>query len=132
VTGDQGPAEDRIDVAAETGQLLGAPIAARGGASARSPVQPAAEFHFRRVERLHVEWPVLKPLASRTARILDRRGQPIGAAVTLTDRELAPGRSTLAMDLPMGGFPEGDYAVEVTAGAGSETEVQIIAFRVGR
>jgi hypothetical protein len=132
VTGDQGPADDRVEVAMPTGTLLGAAVTFRGTASARSALQPVAEFLFRRTERLHVEWPVLKPLASRTGRLLDRRGQPIGSGLTLTEHEAGPGRPMVAVDFAVGGLPEGDYAIEVSAAAGAETDVKLVAFRVGR
>ena len=132
VTGDQGPAEDRAEVAPPAEKLMGAPIAFRGAASLRSALQPVAEFYFRRTERLHLEWPVLQALTARKARLLDRRGQPLGSEIPVTDRELAPGRPGLAVDLGISAIPEGDYAIELSGSAGSDTEVQIVAFRVGR
>jgi hypothetical protein len=94
-------------------------------------LRPVANFLFTRAERLHVEWPVLKPLDQRSVRTLDKRGQPLalGAAVTEQDKD---GRAIAAVDLNLAPLAEGDYLIELTAGAGSTVERRALAFRVVR
>ena len=48
------------------------------------PLRPAADFQFRRTERVHIEWPMLKPFDDRQARLLGRTGQPLAVSVTVT------------------------------------------------
>ena len=124
-------AEDRIEVRAADGPLLGTPVAFRGTALARIAVRPVADFQFRRTERIHVEWPILKALDQRTARLLDRRGQPLALETALTDREVN-GTPALAADLTLASLGEGDYLIEVTAGSGAEQQRALLAFRVVR
>jgi hypothetical protein len=90
-----------------------------------------ADFEFRRNERVHIEWPVLKPLDQRIARVLDRRGQPLALGATLTERE-TDGKSAVVVDVNLAPLAEGDYVVEVSAGSGAETERKLVALRVVR
>jgi len=124
-------AEDRIDVRPPAGPLLGDPIAFRGTASARIALRPVADFQFRRTERIHVEWPILKALDQRTARLLDRRGQPLAIETALTDRD-ANGAAMLAADLTLAALGEGDYLIEVSAGSGADKQRALLAFKVVR
>lgn len=135
ITGDQAPVDDRFDVspdASGNSGLLGASVTFRGTASLRSILQPVGEFLFHRNERLHAEWPVLKPLDQRTARVLDRKGQPIGSALAMTERPADGGPPIASVDLPIAALADGDYLIEVTAASGAETERKLIAFRVAR
>ena len=131
VTGDGIPAEDRIDVAEPAGSFVGAPIAFRGAATARQAPQPVAQFLFRRGERLRVEWPIVKAAETRTARVLDRRGQPIGAAMPVIERTGNGGQSWLLLDLPLA-LAEGDYVIELTTSSGADSDIKLLAFRIGR
>jgi len=124
-------AEDRIDVRSGAGPLLGVPVAFRGTASARVALQPVADFQFRRTERIHVEWPVLKALDQRTARLLDRRGQPLPFETALTDRDVN-GMPALAADLNLAALGAGDYVIEVLAGSGTDAQRALLGFRVIR
>ena len=120
--------DDRFELAPTAGALLGAPICFRGAASPRIPLRPVADFQFRRSERLHVEWPVLKTLDQRAARVLDRRGQPLALNATVT--EGPADRQVVSVDLQLAPLAQGDYLIEVSAGAGSASERQVLAFRV--
>src|SRR5207244_3907397 len=72
-SGESGALDDRIEIPVPAAAaLIGAPTAFRGTASSRIPLRPVADFQFRRNERLRVEWPALKPVDQRTARVLDR------------------------------------------------------------
>ena len=126
-----GEAEAPDKTAAAT--LVGDPIGFRGATVARIPLRPVADFQFRRSERLHVEWPVLKPLDQRTARILDRKGNPLAIAVAATEITSAQWSvPVVAADLTLAALAEADYLLELTAGAGAQTERKLFAFRVVR
>jgi len=132
VTGRDGTFEDRIDIKQKSAALLADPIVYRATGVARAAVlRPAAEFLYRRTERVHVEWPVLKPLDQRTARVLDRRGQPLPVAATLTERDDA-GQAMLVADVSLAQLSPGDYVLEVSAGSGAETQKRFVAVRVVR
>ena len=45
------------------------------------------DLRFRRVERVHVEWTISKPLDRREARLLDKVGKPLAVAVNVTERD---------------------------------------------
>jgi hypothetical protein len=120
-----------FDAAPGSGALLGAPLAFRATPSPRSTPLPVADFEFRRTERLHLEWPVLKPLDQRVARVLDRRGQPLAVGATLTERE-ADGRTSILVDVTLASLAEGDYVVDVTAASGADSQDALFAFRLVR
>ena len=58
----------------------------RANPGPRAPLRPVADFKFFRTERMHVEWAPTKPLDDRTARLLNRRGEPLAVPVALTER----------------------------------------------
>jgi hypothetical protein len=82
---------------------------------------------FRRTERLHVEWPALKAVDEHIARLLDRNGRPLPLVVALTVQA-----DKIAADLNLAPLGEGDYVIELTAGANGQVEKQLLAFRVVR
>jgi hypothetical protein len=108
---------------------LGSPIMYRAAPGPRSPLRPVADFQFRRTERVHVEWPILKPLDQRQARLLGKNGQPLAVASTVTERDLN-GTTMLAVDVNLAPLGPGDYVIEVTAGAAPDSERKFLAFRV--
>jgi hypothetical protein len=120
--------EERASIdAAAAGPLLGEPIAYRAAPGPRSPIRPVADFQFRRTERVHVEWPVLKPLDQRQAQLLGKNGLPLAVGVTLTE---IPNTTALAADVNLAPLGPGDYVIEVTAGSGATTERKFLAIRV--
>jgi len=124
--------EERLEVRPSAGAVLGDPIVSRATGVARSAaLRPAAEFVFRRTERLHVEWPVAKVLDRRTARVLDRRGQSLPVPAALTERDDA-GRQILVADINLAPLSPGDYVLDVTVASGTETQQRLLAFRVIR
>ena len=125
----QTPQVENISIARAGGKLLGEPIAYRAAAPASAPLRPIAAYHFRRTERMRVEWPVLKTLESQQARLLDRKGQPLEIPVVVTTRDVE-GRSVLAADVNLAPLSNGDYLIELTAKAGAETEQKLVAIRV--
>jgi hypothetical protein len=131
VIGDDDRVQDQVTVAPVSGAaVVGVPMAWRALPSPRSPLNPLADFQLRRAERLHVEWPVITEPVTKTARLLDRKGQPLGAALPLAN---AADRKALALDLPMSSLPEGDFVSDLTATSVSgQTERRVLAFRVVR
>ena len=119
VAAPDGPSlEDDIDVVGPApASLVGEPIVFRAGTPARSPLRPVADFKFYRTERIHVEWPVTKPLDGRTARLLSRRGDAIAVPVALTERPDGD-RIVLAADLSLAPLADGDYVIEISAAGG--------------
>ncbi len=131
VTGGGGQLEDNIEVAASPASLIGAPTVFRSTPSPRAPLRPAADDQFRRNERVHVEWPLARPLDERTARLLSRRGELLPVPVTITER--ADGdRTVLAADVLLAALAEGDYVIEIAAAQGAEKVQRLLAFRVVR
>ena len=119
--------EDRVTVdGAKGATLLGEPLVYRAAPGPRAPIHPAAEFQFRRTERVHVEWPILKPLDNRQARLLGATGQPLAVSVTVAE----PQADTLAADLNLAPLGPGDYVIELTAGSGGQTEMKYVGIRV--
>jgi hypothetical protein len=108
-----------VDAVAKT-TLLGRPVVYRAGASPRAPLFPVADFLFRRIERVHVEWAILQPLEDRQVRVLSKGGQTVAAGATITERAAA-GQPMLAVDLSLAPLAAGDYVIEVTARRGSDT-----------
>lgn len=124
--------EDDIDVPARgTTSPIGEPVVFRAATPPRAPLRPVADFKFFRTERMHVEWALARPLDDRTARLLNRRGEPLAVPVTLTER--ADGdRSVLAADLSLASLADGDYVIEVTGSAGGGKFQKLLAIRVAR
>jgi VWFA-related protein len=122
------PEMDTVSIAPGRGTLLGDPIAYRAGAPASSPWRPLAAFHFRRTERIRIEWPTISAVESTEARLLDRKEQPLQVPVTLAARDGEP--KMLVADLNLAPLSIGDYLIEVTAKGGATVERKLVAIRV--
>ena len=129
-TGPDGIVEARADITGGPAVLIGDPIAWRGAQSLRQPFKPLADLRLTRTERLRVEWPEIQASDTRAARLLDRKGAPLGGALPLGTPP--PDRRVVLLDLPMSSLPEGDFVVERTATRGDVTERRFLAFRVVR
>jgi len=77
ISGVAGQIEDEMDVMPAATALVGEPTVFRAGASPRAPLQPMADFQFRRTERVHVEWPAQRTMDNRSARLLNKLGEPL-------------------------------------------------------
>ena len=131
VDGSGEPLEDEIELAAAGRANIGEPLVFRANPGPRAPLRPVADFKFFRTERMHVEWTLAKPLDDRSARLLNRRGEPLAVPVALTER--ADGdRLVLAADLTLAPLADGDYVMEVTATSGGDKTQKLLAFRVVR
>lgn len=122
---------DRVDVTAPPPGLVSVPVVYRATPSPRSALTPVASFEFRRNERLHVEWRTSIELDGRTARVLDRNGQPLALGAAVTER-MADGRRTVAADVNLAPLAEGDYLLELTTQKAGENGRDLVAFRVVR
>jgi hypothetical protein len=109
--------------------LIGPASAWRSTPSPRAPLDPLADLRLNRRERLRVAWPIIDGTATRTARLLDRKGQPLGAPLPFAP---APEGGVAAIDLPLASLPEGDFVVELEATRGDIAERRLFAFRVTR
>jgi hypothetical protein len=130
VAGADSRLEQRVEVAASGARLVGQATAWRGMPSPRVALRPLADARLTRMERLRVEWPVIAPAGRHVARLLDRTGQPLGQPLPFA--EIEPERRALAIDLPMGSLPEGDYVIELVATHADESERRLLPFRVVR
>ena len=70
-------------------------------------------------------------LDRREARLLGRNGEPLPVPVTLTEREVN-GRPVVAADVNLAPLTDGEYAIELTVGAGATVEKRVVAIRVSR
>ncbi len=122
---------ETMDVRSPPATLLGDPLLFRATTSLRAPLRPAADRQFRRTERVHVEVPILRPIDQRTARLLDRRGQPLPMPVTLTERPDGD-RTMAAIDLAVAPLADGDYVIELVAGSAGTTARVLVGIRVVR
>ena len=120
---------DTIGIDRGTGTLLGKPLAYRAGSAAVSAYRPLAIFHFRRTERVRLEWPVLQALDSHQARLLDRNGKLLPLPVQTAVRE-ANGSTVVTADLNLAPLSIGEYVIEIAAKAGEKSEQQMTAIRV--
>ncbi len=131
-TGSGGELSDRIDVPSAAWKLLGDPLIFRAATLPNAPLRPVADFTFRRTERMHVEWPILVPLAGRQARLLDPRGQPIAIPVAIAESSDSAS-PLLTADVVLNALAPAEYVVEVTADAGGgRTELRFAPFKVVR
>ena len=131
-TGGESPVEARVDLTAQAAAVsVGSPLVLRVPAVARLSPQPVAQRRFQRGARLRVEWPVLGAIDGSSARLLDRKGQPIGAPLMVTDRMSDGARHVLVVDLAVT-LADGDYVLELTAKSGDRTDLDLVPFRVAR
>jgi hypothetical protein len=131
ISGVPGQLEDEIDVMPSTAALVGEPMVFRAGASPRAPIQPMADFQFRRTERVHVEWPAQRTMDNRSARLLNKLGEPLPIEVPVTEKP--DGASFLiAVDVGLAPLAQGDYVIELTAAAGADKIQKLLAFRIVR
>jgi VWFA-related protein len=130
----------RVTSAADTGQTLsdtarvvlnqstplGEAVLWRRGPTTGLQHRRTADPRFLRSERLRLEHPTTVSGVA-TARMLDRKGNPLNVPVQVTEREdTARGFRWIVIDAPLAPFAPGDYAIEVTQG----TAKQVTGFRV--
>jgi hypothetical protein len=107
--------------------LVGDPLAYRSGP--RGLAIPVGLFEFTHEEKLRLDWPLLAKVEDVDARILDRNGLPLKHRVNAALQEAADGGHAVA-EVSLSPFGRGDYVVELTVKAGTNTETKLLAFRV--
>jgi hypothetical protein len=80
---------------------------------------------------LRLEWQIAEPSTDRSARLLDKLGQPLPFSPTVTERD-ALGGPVLAVDLTLSPASPGDYVVELNATVRGEVVTRYAAIRVTR
>ena len=105
----------------------GAMFVRRGPSTGNKDVA-TADLRFRRNEQIRVEIPTASP-DPVTARLLDRTGKPLAVPVTAAMRDEPDGSRWVTAQLALAPLAVGDYAIEMTTGAGGERRM-ISAFRV--
>jgi hypothetical protein len=131
LSADAGVLDAAASIAAPAGPLFNDAMLFRASPSLRSIPKVTADPQFRRIERLHVEWRPLKALTARSARLLDRQGQALPMEPVLSERDEG-GVRILVLDLNLAPLGEGSYVVELTGTSGSETERDLVAFKIVR
>lgn len=125
------PVTDSVEVA--TGPVPTQLLAFRRGPSTGNKIVPAADFRFSRSERVRFELPVAATVTAGSGRLIDRAGQPLKIPVTVGDRtDAETGQKWITADIALAPLAAGDYAVELTTTAGTETRQIVTAFRVSR
>lgn len=119
----------RSDVAIGTPEIMRARTAREFRALDGETAVPVASREFSRTERLLIRFRAYGPAGETpmlSARLLDRMGHGI-RSLAITPAQTA-GASTI--DLPLAGFPPGDYALEVKAASGAREATERTPFRI--
>lgn len=105
-------------------KLVEDPIAHRRGTQ-----DPILTFVFDRTEQIRLEWRARGAVDHADARLLDRLGHPLAAAIpAVIDTSNTP--PAVVADLPLASFAHGDYVLELTVTRGDQVEHELTAFRV--
>ena len=107
----------------------GTPRLLRRGPTTGLAFVPAIDTRFRRTERIRVEVSLSVDMPTASARLLDRKGQPLAVPVTATVRENGGGREAVA-EAMLASLAPGDYLVELTLGDGASRQVVVMAIRI--
>ena len=107
----------------------GDPVVFRSGPFTGRAFLPTADPRFRRAERLRVDAAVAGPAPTVSARLLDRKGQPLPLPVSAAVREETYLRIASA-ELALAPLGPGDYLVELTVQRGSRSDKVMAAFRI--
>jgi hypothetical protein len=101
----------------------------RSGPFTGRAFQPTADARFRRGERLRVDVTVAGPAPTVSARLLDRKGQPLAVPVAAAVRDEAYRRLASA-ELAVAPLALGDYLVELTLQRGPRSDKVVVAVRI--
>ena len=107
----------------------GQPLTFRRGPYTGPAFQPTLDMRFRRAERIRVDVSVAGSDVSLSARLLDRKGQPLQIPMTAALREEA-GRRFAAAELALAPLAFGDYLIELSIHRGQRVDKVIVPFRI--
>jgi len=107
----------------------GDPILHRSGPFTGKAFQATADARFRRAERLRVDVAVAGTAPTASARLLDRKGQPLAVPVVAAVREETYLRIASA-ELALAPLALGDYLVELSLRRGSRSDKVVVAVRI--
>jgi VWFA-related protein len=108
---------------------LGDPLLFRRGPYTGVAYQPTADVRFRKAERVRVDVPLASAPETVTARLLDRKGQPLNVPVTVGAREEGGLRFATA-EVTLAPLAPSDYLIEISARTGTREEKVIAAIRI--
>jgi VWFA-related protein len=117
------------DLSGSKARMLAQPTFYRRGPYTGPGYQPTADTRFRKAERIRVDVPMVAGLEAPTARLLDRRGQPLSIPVTAGQREDGAARFATA-EVVLAPLAPADYLIEVSVRRGEQTEKVVTAFRI--
>ena len=72
---------------------------------------------------------MLSAVAERSARLLDRRGQPLSIAPVVSSRDEG-GQPIVTAELSLAPLAQGDYVIELTGTGDTGRDRKLLAFRV--
>jgi VWFA-related protein len=107
----------------------GDPVAYRSGPFTGKAFQPTADMRFRRAERLRVDASVAGPTPALSARLLDRKGQPLAIPVAAAVREESY-LQVASAELALAPLAAGDYLVELSMQRGARSDKVVVAVRI--
>jgi VWFA-related protein len=107
----------------------GQPILFRRGPFTGPAFQPTADIRFRRSERIRVDVAIDAADVSLSARLLDRKGQPLAVPVTAAAGEQGARRFATA-ELALAPLGPADYLIELTVRRAQRTDKVLAPFRI--
>ncbi|HXW06374.1 MAG TPA: VWA domain-containing protein [Vicinamibacterales bacterium] len=121
------------NVRLETGPAVTRPLLFRRGPTTANRVLPAADFRFRRSERVRVEVPVPAGATAGPATLLDRAGNALQVPVTTGERrDEGTNQAWITADVALAPLAPGDYAIEVAWTTGGSEQRTFAAIRLTR
>jgi hypothetical protein len=127
------PLQTTTDVTVpETGAVIArSGLAYRRGPSTGLQYVATADARFQRTERIRFEVPRLSGSGTIAARLLNRAGQELPLAVTVSERTDDQRKLTFAVaDLTLAPLAQGEYVLEVTADRDGKKDTVAFGFRI--
>ncbi len=125
------PDTERESIRVDVGSDADRPLLFRRGPTTANRLQPAASAHFNHTERLRLEIPAETGDTIGSARLLDKKGQPLAIPLTTGERtDDRTGQRWLTADLTLAPLAMGDYPIEVTVVSPAGERKVVTAFRL--
>lgn len=119
-----------VEIPGPTALLGTAVISSRRGPGTGKHYEPTADARFRRTERVSLEVAKLAEDVVVTGQLLNPGGQVLQVPVTVSERPETTGPPTIVAEVMLAPLAAGEYVVELTAKAGSKTELRTFAIRM--